>query len=322
VELGPGTHRIGARADGFAAADEVVTVVSGEVDRTLTLALPPDRGHVTIDAGDARTAIAVDQQFAAYGRWAGFLLPGSHLVQIYRPDAVLYSGSVVVAAGKAQVIGPGQGGFPASGPGVAPPIVLVPPPPPRPAPIRPSRRGPFVLGVASLLVPLDHPQHFPSPDPDFGGAGGIRAGYQVNTAASFDAMLQYVNIAIHSKASESKYTFEAGRLGLNLRLMTPGEKVRLVGSLGGGAAYDTVSFDLDPADDCPAKECFDASGVDPFLHVDLGVELDFGGPLVGLALESYFQSSRGIDDADDGDLYYPRALVHLGASLRVGYAFW
>jgi hypothetical protein len=104
--------------------------------------------------------------------------------------------------------------------------------------------------------------------------------------------------------------------------MTPGQTARLVGSLGGGVAYDTVSFSIDPADDCPIERCFDASGLDPFLLVDLGAELDFGGALVGLAVESYFQSSRGIDDADDHDLYYPRALVHLGGSLRVGYAFW
>src|SRR5690606_14597456 len=78
VELGPGTHRIGARAEGFAAAEEVVTVVSGEVDRTLAIALTPDKGLVTVEAGDAQGAIAIDQQIMGYGRWSGFLTPGTH----------------------------------------------------------------------------------------------------------------------------------------------------------------------------------------------------------------------------------------------------
>lgn len=325
VELGPGTHRIGARAEGFAAAEEVVTVVSGEVDRTLAIALTPDKGLVTVEAGDAQGAIAIDQQIMGYGRWSGFLTPGTHLVQIYRQESVIYAAHALVVAGKAQEIRPGQGGIPLAAP-AAPPVItppVVPPAPPPPRPLRPARQGPFVLGAGSLVWPLEHPQHFPDPEPNSGGAGAIRAGYQVNGTASFDVMLQYVNVAIHMKGDEgAKYTFEAGRLGLNLRLMTPGQTVRFVGSLGGGIAHDSVSFSPATVHRCPAEQCFDASGVDPFVLTDVGVELDFGGPLVGFSLESYFQSSRGIDDADDTDLYEPRALIHLGGSVRVGYAFW
>ena len=325
VELGPGTHRIGARAEGFASVDEAVTVVSGEVDRTLSIALKPDKGYVVVDAVDPQAAIAVDQQFAAHGRWAGYLPPGIHLVQIYRPGDMIYAAHVLVAAGKSQEIRPGQGGVPATGPAAVSPLAplpAVPPPPPKPAKLRPERRGPFVLGTGSLLWPLDHPKDFPEPELNSGAAGALRVGYQVNTAASFDVMLQYVNIATHSKQGDAKYTFEAGRLGLNLRLMTPGQTFRLVGSLGGGIAYDTVSFNLDDPARCPADKCFDASGVDPFVLADLGVELDFGGALLGFSLESYFQSSRGIDAKGDRDLYDARALIHLGGSLRVGYAFF
>jgi hypothetical protein len=246
-------------------------------------------------------------------------------VQIYRPGGLVYAVHVLVAAGKSQEIRPGRGGVRIADLTVAPPVapVLQPPPPPGPVKPRPGRRGPFVLGAASLLWPLDHPQDFPEPVPDSGAAGALRVGYQVNTAASFDVMLQYVNIAIHSKDDQkAKYTFEAGRLGLNLRLMTPGQTARLVASLGGGLAYDTVNFNEDAGSNCAADQCFDASGVDPFVLADLGVELDFGGALVGFSLESYFQSSRGIDDKDDRDLYDPRALIHLGGSIRVGYAFW
>jgi hypothetical protein len=127
-------------------------------------------------------------------------------------------------------------------------------------------------------------------------------------------------------SDEAKYTFEAGRMGLNLRLMTPGQTFRFTGSVGGGLSYDSVRFSDEGKALCQARslDCFDAEGVNPFLFVDLGMELDFDGALVGFALEGYFQSARGIDHSsdDDLDLFEPRALIHLGGSLRVGYALW
>jgi hypothetical protein len=121
-----------------------------------------------------------------------------------------------------------------------------------------------------------------------------------------------------------EYTFEAGRIGLNLRLMSPGETIRGTASVGAGLSYDSVRFNAAGEQICAEGACFDAEGVDPFLFADIGLELDFGGALVGLALEGYFQSSRGLDlpEDDDADLYEPRALIHLGGSVRVGYAFW
>ncbi len=56
MELGPGVHRIGARAEGHASADESVTVVSGERDKKVKLALfgawgPPPRFRGLVYAG-------------------------------------------------------------------------------------------------------------------------------------------------------------------------------------------------------------------------------------------------------------------------------
>jgi hypothetical protein len=334
IDLGPGLHRIGARAEGHAIAEESVTLVSGERDRLLALTLTPDKGYVTVDAGDPRTAVAIDQQFMAYGRWEGFLPPGTHLVQIYRPGNVIYGAHILVVAGKMQAVRPGHGGVPVTGGAAATPARYLPPPPPpppRPPQRTPPRRGLFVLGAGSLLWPLGRPRGFPEIQANSGGAGAIRVGYRVNDAASFDLMLQYMNVGVSAAESaggsdDAKYTFEARRMGLNLRLMTPGQVLRFTGSVGGGLSYDSVRFSDEGMALCPARpdDCFDADGVNPFLFVDAGVELDFSGALVGFALEGYFQSARGIDHPsdDDLDLYEPRALIHLGGSLRAGYAFW
>ncbi|WP_437588729.1 hypothetical protein [Sorangium sp. So ce1000] len=261
IELGPGVHRIGARADGHASTEQSVTVVSGERDQKVKLSLVADRAPVT----------------------------------------------------------PAQP--------FTPPL---PPPPPKPVPISIPPQGYYVIGAASLLWPLSHPQAFPRPEANSGGAGSIRVGYRVNTAAAFDVMLQYANIATGSDDPaypNASYTLGSTRLGLNVRLMTPGQTWRFVGSIGGGLTYDAVKFDSikTPEGDICDGLCQRAAGVNAFVFSEVGVELDLGGVLLGFSLDSYFQSSRGISyknlDQDDVTLY-SSVLLELGGSLHAGYAFW
>ncbi|KYF97441.1 hypothetical protein BE20_38605 [Sorangium cellulosum] len=261
VELGPGVHRIGARAEGHASAEQSVTVVSGERDKRVKLTLAPDKPP----------AIAAPQP--------------------YTP----------------------------------PP----PPPPPRPVPLSLAPQGYYVIGAASLLWPLGHPRGFQLPEANSGGAGSIRVGYRVNTPAAFDVMFQYANIATgsdHPSYPNASYTLGSTRVGLNVRLMTPGQTWRFVGSIGGGLTYDDVSFDSikGPGGDICDGRCKHARGVNAFVFSEVGVELDLSGVLLGFSLDSYFQSSRGISykDGDDDIPLYSSVLLQLGGSLHAGYAFW
>jgi hypothetical protein len=331
VPLGPGPHKIGARADGHATTEQSITLASGEKDRTVKLALTPDKGFVTIRTGDPEMAIAVDQKPMGYEEWSGYITPGAHLVQMYRPGKPTYNVQVVVAAGTVQDISPDSGGVPitTSGSGALPTPPLPPPSLKKKEEPSPPKRGPFALVTGSLLVPFSHPKEVPGLGTNSGGSGGIRLGYRVNTPASFDFMFEYGNVfttndrnVTTAEAGDISYTLSSFRFGLNLRLMTPGRTVRFVGSLGGGLVYDLVDFSVAKGAVCAA--CRDASGVDPFLMGELGLELDFGGVLLGAALQSYFQSSRGIktDDMEEALAYESAPLVHLGGGLRVGYALW
>ena len=112
-----------------------------------------------------------------------------------------------------------------------------PPPAPRPVPLSLAPQGYYIIGAASLIWPLGHPRAFPRPEANSGGAGSIRVGYRVNTPAAFDVMLQYANISIGSDDPaypDARYTIGSTRLGLNVRLMTPGQTWRFAGSIGGG----------------------------------------------------------------------------------------
>jgi hypothetical protein len=104
--------------------------------------------------------------------------------------------------------------------------------------------------------------------------------------------------------------------------MTPGKIVRGVGVIGGGLVLDSLSFEQPPPT-CARSVCTSASGADPFLLLEAGVEFEFSGVLLGLALEAQFQSSRGISAPTESTAPFSNdPLLHLGPGLRIGFALW
>jgi hypothetical protein len=342
VPLGPGTHTLAATAEGYAKAEQTLTVSSGETGKTIRLALVPDKAFLTIKAQDDKTAIAIDGEFKAHGRWSGLLPPGPHLVQMYRPGIPTENIQVTLTAGKTQEIhrAPAAARPPADGPDLPPKPPVPPAPVKKPAP-EPPVRGAFAMVTGSLLAPVSHPRAFQDPTLYTGGAGGLRVGYRVNVAASFDGMFEYENVETPSGSDpQSSYTLESFRIGPTLRLMTPGKKVRFVGTIGFGATYDRISFKLSPevrkviagtAGTDPGlaawtscrDRCENGSGLDPYVLGELGIEFNVGRVLIGGALQGYFQSTRGIETDSAVDVYEdPDPLFQLGGGLRVGYALW
>jgi hypothetical protein len=226
-----------------------------------------------------------------------------------------------VAAGKSQDIRPGMGGRPISGAAAPKALPDVPPKPEPVAPPEPPLRGFYGMATAGLMAPLAHPENFLDAESESGGAFGARLGYRVNNAASFEAMFEYSNITISSETYDADYTLASYHVGLNLRLHTPARRVRFVGIIGGGLVHDSLAFDLvEPAGPgCAARKvCDDTSGFDPYILSELGIELEFGGVLVGLAFVSSFQAMKGLDkEAYDND-----PIVLAGGGLRVGYGTW
>jgi hypothetical protein len=152
----------------------------------------------------------------------------------------------------------------------------------------------------------------------------------VNTPASFDFMFEYGDVFITNPGNgedvgDYGYSKQSYRLGVNLRLMTPGKSARFVGNIGGGIVIDDIDLSTSNGDACPPQRCpfQGAWGIDPYLLNELGFELDFSGVLVGACLQSYFQSARGIEKSGtDVNAYDHDVLVSIGGSLRAGYAFW
>lgn len=329
VPLGPGAHTLSARADGYAPAERSVTVVSGQRDVVVELALVPNQGYVTVRAADPETAIAVDGRALGTGQWAGLLAPGSHVVQMYKGQAI-ESRQILVIAGKMLEVRPGVGGVaveverPKAGADV------------RPKPAAPERSGLFALATGSLLGPTKHPTGFPEAKNNTGAAAGARIGYQVNDTAAFDVAFEYGNATLRSSRDEDlEYSISSLRFGLDLRLMTSGDTVRFVGSLGGGVTLSDLSFSLSESalgrcergesGDCNAatlRTCTSESGctsLDPHFVAEAGVELDFGGVLVDVVLTGSFQATKGFDPIS---VYDNEPLGFAGGGVRIGYGDW
>ncbi|MEO7328258.1 MAG: tetratricopeptide repeat protein [Minicystis sp.] len=318
IRLGPGTHKIGARAEGYAEIEQTLTVASGENNQLITLTMVADKGWVALTASDPRITISVDQQVLGTGQWSGLLPPGTHLVQMYGPGAPAYAAQILVVAGKQMTLQQGMGQTMQLTPPVVAPRKKVEEPP------RPSRRGVYLLGSASLLFPTRYPVGFPQPKVNSGAAGGLRAGYQVNSIAGFDLLYQHSSLYTPSGAQEDTgYTLSSDRFGVNLHLGTTGKTVRFTSTIGGGFVSDRASFDNAPP--FCGRGCNNASGVDPFFLLEGGIELDFSGVLVDLVLEGQFQSSREITPVGTSSglsIFDSEPLVHLGPGLRIGYGFW
>ncbi len=327
IPLSPGPHAIEVTAEGYAPAQDRVTLASGQ--RTLQYALRPNMGFVKIRAATPKYAIAVDQKALDYGEWSGLLPPGPHIIDMYVPGSPTppYRVRLDVEVGKTYEVSPGKGGVPLLGAGLG--TTPAPPIPPPPKPPAPPIKGPFVLATISVFAPTEHPAAFIGEEMSPGVSAGLRAGYRVNTPVSFDAMFDYSNVLVAKGADQSvSYNLELIRAGLNMRLQTPGKTARFYGNFGGGFVWESLEFNyegatgrakcLDPKGYTAIDpSCTDVVGYDGYFLIEGGLQLTLGGVLVDAAIGTFLQSTRGF-----GKGTYKDWLPVFEGGLRVGYGFW
>lgn len=319
IPLGPGAHKIAARAEGFASAEQTVSVKSGG-EETVTIALVPEKGEVTIEAPDPRAAIFVDDRPVGIGLWTGLLPPGAHVVQFSGLEGPPLRMSIVVVAGAPLLVRKGEGGVP-----------IVPPPSGEP-----RRFGVYVFGLGSMLFSFTHAPAFPTPlvKPDFGAGYGLRVGFQVNKIAGFEATYEHSSIFTYQVSAmpnvpNNYYRIIANRFALGLRLISSGSLVRFAGSFGGGFVLDTMNVYLDKT--CTSMDatspCFlvgtgDHPGVDAFAMAEAGLELDLDHVLLDFGVEGEIQSTGNMTGVKQRPVFGSLPLLNGGPMVRIGYRFW
>jgi hypothetical protein len=315
LALGPGVHKITARAEGYATAEQTVTVASGR-EQTVTMTLIPERGLVTIEAPDPRTSIAVDARPVGNGAWSGLLTPGQHIVQMYGATGQPYSMQIVVVAGVPLDVRKDVGGVP------LPPLKKD----------DPHVSGVYLFGLASMLFGVTHPPAFgPVDTPDYGAGYGLRAGFQVNKRAGFELSYEHSSIFTYAQSdatSVSYYRVIADRLTVGLRLITPGKLVRFVGTLGGGFVHNQVMFCMpqckEGASSFLTQPGDNHVGFDALAIVEAGLEVDIDHVLVDFVAEGEIQSTGNLAAGMNNDqaIFGSLPLINAGPAVRIGYRFW
>lgn len=316
VPVGPGTHRIGARAEGYASHEESVAVASGDKDKVVVVALIPDKGWVSVRAVDRATQIDIDGRPVSPGAWAGFLPPGPHAVRIHRAGEGGLAWNVVVTAGKVVEIDERQGGSPMGVPTGLPPGGDRRPEKQKPP--APPREGFYGLATGAVFALYDGDL---TTDP--GWSVGLRGGFRPTSIFGLEALADFRRIdgrgtfSFASNATgtfgDTKLTIQSVRLGGATRFMSRGRVVSFVQELGGGVAFNSV--------DLGCAGCADASGADFFLLSESGIELDFAGIFFGAVVEQGASSFLGSSNAD-GQTPIDGVAASIGLGLRVGYGTW
>jgi hypothetical protein len=325
IPVAPGPHEITATKDGFVAKTAQVKVASSE-SKTLELTLAPSTGLLRVVAAKPDTAIEVDGSVMGHGVYEAAMAGGSHTVRLVGETQ---AGAVKVEPGKTLVIDP------KATPGVLPPVE-------KPADPDTPTRGVYGEFGGAVLVPFKHPVFFETDQ--FGDSGvssggyvEVRGGYRVHTFAGFEGMLEYGNVVgPRNGAGARSYSLTSVHFGPLVRLMSPGDVIRFVGTIGGGLAYHMISYKgLSPAlenEICPDSDRCASSGVDFFALTEAGGELDLDGVLIGVSLAFYLTGTKGINDFSKNatlavtdafkEPYDNEILPMFGPRLYIGYGFW
>jgi hypothetical protein len=148
-----------------------------------------------------------------------------------------------------------------------------------------------------------------------GGNGGIAFGYRFSTgfAAEFDAYTAQhviracVPINKTCPTANGNYHVTSSRVGPAIRLMSNGRKGRFVGTIGVGAAVQSITYD-------GVFRLSDESSVGSYLHLNGSYELNLGHFLLDAGLSLIGESGdegKGIKSSGS-----------FGLDFRVGYGQW
>jgi hypothetical protein len=317
VRLAAGEYRLAVEAPGFARQEKVITVVSGQKDRPVVIALSPLSGTLRVRAHDSDAAIAIDGVQVGYDDWKGPVSAGPHEIYVYT-SKLRHKSTVTAYAGQTTELDAkltSADAIPADQP-------LAPSGPPPYVP--PSQRGLYgflMFGADSMgsTAPTGVNQQKPRTTGSF---GALTFGYRFSTglAAEFQAEAsdhQVAGCPANGKGCESatiraNYQLRSSRVGPAVRLMTSGRKGRFVGTIGLGAAVHSLTFDKD-FKDLGQK---DVSSVGSYILLAGGYELNLGHFLLDAGLRLVGET------ADENKTGGVKNTGSFGLELRVGYGQW
>jgi hypothetical protein len=324
--LNVGEHTLSVDAPGYAPERRLLRVPGGQREVPVTVELRCVSGFVDVSSNDPTAFIAIDGLPKARRAYRGPVEPeAEHLLQVYREGVETFEQTFRVEACKTLPIHAVLEGVdtapPAPAPGSAGELPAAPP--------KRAQKGFFGLLTLDVLGLSEQPLNLSNPQKGGGfGAIGLRAGYRISNpvalALRLDAGALQVKSAFDATNMQSRdYSLTSVHFGPDLKLMTTGERLRFVATLGVGIVHHRLSVAK-----AGAAAADEVRGLDPYFSVELGLGFNYRQFLGELGVLALVDGSTALQKGFSADAN--RALTRdlgttlpmVGLGLRGGFSQW
>jgi hypothetical protein len=287
-------------------------------------------GFVDVTSNDPSANIAIDGLPKARRAYKGPVEPDTdHLLQVYREGVEPFEQTFQVGVCKTLAIRATLEGLENAEPADPADANAAPGAPPRKV-----QRGFYGLVTLDLLGLSKQPLNLDVSKAQSGGgfgAIGLRAGYRVSNPVALDLMLdgglmQVVGAPQPIDADttiQRDYSLRSIHFGPTLKLMTTGEKLRFVTTVGAGIVHHRLAIEADDG-----IEADEVRGVDPFFLLELGLGFNYRQFLGEIGLIALIDGStalqQGFQKEENKQLTRDlgTTLPMVGIGLRGGFSQW
>jgi hypothetical protein len=322
--LNVGEHTLSADAPGYASEKRVLRIAGGQRELPVTVELRCTSGFVDVSSNDPTAYIAIDGLPKARRAYRGAVEPDTdHLLQVYREGVETFEQTFQVGVCKTIAIRAELEGLE-----LAPPADASSADAPLPgAPPKRAQRGFFGLLTLDLLGLSKQPLAPNVSKPSSGGglgAIGLRAGYRLSTpialALRLDAgALQVEGATDTASGKQRDYALTSIHFGPDLKLMTTGDKLRFVTTVGVGVVHHRLSVSKEIPDE--------VRGIDPYFSLELGLGFNYKQFLGELGLIALIDGSTALQKGfSEPNQHLTKdlgtTLPMFGLGLRGGFSQW
>jgi len=320
--LNVGEHALSVDAPGYSPERRLLRVAGGQRELPVDVELRCIAGFVDVTSNDPTANIAIDGLPKARRAYKGPVEPDTdHLLQVYREGVEPFEQTFQVGVCKTLAINAqleGLEGAPAADPndgGVLPG-----------APPKRVQKGFFGLASLDLLGLSQQPLNLAKAQSGGGfGALGLRAGYRLSNpvalALRLDAGVLQAQGA-YDKANDTSrdYSLTSIHFGPDLKLMTTGERLRFVATIGAGIVHHRLSVSKKVPDE--------VRGIDPYFSLELALGFNYRQFLGEIGLMMVIDGStalqKGFSDESNRALTKDlgTTLPMVGLGLRGGFSQW
>lgn len=321
--LNVGEHTLSVDAPGYAPERRLVRVAGGQRELPVDVTLRCAAGFVDVTSNDPTANIAIDGLPKARRVYKGPVEPDTdHLLQVYRDGVEPFEQTFQVGLCKTLAIHAQLEGLEGAAPtDTNEPQSNVPGAPPKRV-----QKGFFGLLSLDIMGLSQQPLNLAKPKNGGGfGALGLRAGYRLSNPVALDlrldaGVLQAEGAYDTANMASRDYSLSSVHFGPDLKLMTTGERLRFVATIGAGIVHHRLAVSKVAPDE--------VRGVDPYFALELALGFNYRQFLGEIAVMAQIDGStalqKGFSDSSNEALTRDlgTTLPMIGIGLRGGFSQW